>query len=76
MVKSSVNVSSITFAQRGRDILEAKGYTAFFEKTRSLSGGSGCGYSIYTNAPQNELESILGAAGVKFIPALRGGAEQ
>lgn len=40
MVKSSVNVSSITFAQRGRDILEAKGYTAFLKKRAVFPAGA------------------------------------
>lgn len=73
MSQSSVNVSSITYAQRSRDILESKGYTVHFEKTRSPAQGSGCGYTVYSNASPQELLNVLGDAGIKIIADQGGG---
>ncbi len=67
MNKSSVNVNSITYAQRSRDILESKGYSAHFEKTHSPAQANGCGYTIYSNASQEELEHLLTKAGIKIV---------
>lgn len=73
MNQSFVNVSSITYAQRSRDILESKGYSVHFEKTHSPAQGNGCGYTIYSNASQAELLSLLKAAGIKIIESQGGG---
>lgn len=73
MSQSSVNVSSITYAQRSRDILESKGYNVHFEKTHSPANGSGCGYTVYSNASRQELLAILNAAGIKIIAGQGGG---
>lgn len=72
MNKSFVNVNSITYAQRGRDILTAKGYSVHFEKTHSPAQSGGCGYTIYSDASQEELENLLTKAGIKIVPVRRG----
>lgn len=67
MSQSSVNVSSITYAQRSRDLLESKGYNVRFEKTHSPAQGNGCGYTVYSNASRQEMLTILSAAGIKTV---------
>ena len=72
MKKQLIMVSSITYAIRGRELLRAKGYRAYIERTPGNLDTAGCGYSIYVNGDADAAEQILRDAGIKIL-GRRGG---
>lgn len=63
MIYTLTAVSSITYANKAKSILNSRGYFCEIEKTpHNLA--SGCGYSIRTLAPYQEIASILAESGI------------
>lgn len=67
MKKQLIMVSSITYAIKGRELLRAKGYRAYIERTPGNIDTAGCGYSIYVNGDADAAEQILRDAGIKIL---------
>ena len=67
MKKQLIMVSSITYAIKGRELLRAKGYRAYIERTPGNLDTAGCGYSIYVNGYADAAEQILRDAGIKIL---------
>lgn len=65
MKKQLLQVSSITYAIKGRDILRKQGIKAYVERTPGELDREGCGYSIYVKGDTDAAESILKSAGIK-----------
>lgn len=70
MERNRIDVSSITYAIRGRDLLRKRGFKAYIERTTANSP-EGCGYSIVVEGDINYALEILKASGLK----MRGGYE-
>lgn len=66
MGKSIINTGTVTYALRGRDLLRAKGYSAYMFRTTGKSA-VGCGYSISTAADAETVKGIFDAEGIKYI---------
>ena len=63
MIYTLTAVSSITYANKAKKILNDRGYFCEIEKTpRNLA--SGCGYSIRTLASHQEIAPILAESGI------------
>jgi hypothetical protein len=68
MGKQFIVVSSITYAYKGKDILERKGYNAFIEKAPHSISECGCLYSlVIRGCTLEKAESILKTANIKVI---------
>lgn len=67
MKKQLIMVSSITYAIKGRELLRAKGYRAYIERTPGNLDTAGCGYRIYVNGDADAAEQILRDAGIKIL---------
>ena len=67
MKKQLIMVSSITYAIKGRELLRAKGYRAYIERTPGNLDTAECGYSIYVNGDADAAEQILRDAGIKIL---------
>lgn len=67
MSKQLIMVSSITYAIKGRDILRAKGFKAYIERTPGQLDRAGCGYSIYVNGDADTAEQLLRSEGIKIL---------
>ncbi|MBR6408194.1 MAG: DUF3343 domain-containing protein [Clostridia bacterium] len=67
-----VNVGSVTYAIKGRDILKSKGIKAYIDRTPKGQNRVGCGYSIYFDWDYSDAVRILTQSGVKIKQ--RGGA--
>jgi hypothetical protein len=67
MSKPVILVSSITYAMKGRDILQKHGIKSSVERTPRTSENTGCGYSIYVSSNADEAELILRQYGIKIL---------
>jgi hypothetical protein len=68
MGKQFIVVSSITYAYKGKDILERRGCKAFIEKAPRSISECGCLYSLVIRGCTLEnAVSILKAANIKII---------
>lgn len=61
-------VGSVTYAMKGRDILNRNGFQATVERIPHIGGGAGCGYGIEVS-PEGlaEAEALLGEAGIHVL---------
>ena len=69
------NVSSVTNAMRGKNLLEKNGIHGYINRTVDEEGNNGCGYSILVTGDVARAESLLTAAGIRIrgkVPAGRG----
>lgn len=67
MGKPIIMVSSITYAMKGRDLLNSRGYTAYLQRTPKLEGMNGCGYSIHVPYHIDSAEMLLRQSGIKVL---------
>ena len=58
-------MGSITHAIRGRDILRAKGFQVYMERTPNQMDRLGCSYSLRVTGDGDKARQILEQAGVK-----------
>lgn len=58
-------VSSITYALKGRDLLRAKGFKAYVERTPSAYDRIGCGYSVYVNGDIEQALELFRENGIR-----------
>ena len=74
MSRQYVVVSSITYAYKGKNILENKGIRASIERAPASISKCGCHYVIkVSNAPLDRVVKLLNDAHVKIIST--GGAD-
>ena len=68
------NVSSITNAMRGKNLLERTGIHGYINRTVDEEGNNGCGYSLLVRGDTAKAESLLRASGIRItgkVPADR-----
>ena len=68
-------VSSVTYAMKGRELLNRRGFRAFIERI-NRSRETGCGYGIYVPDSTDEAERILRAEGFRVLGRSGRGAER
>ncbi len=66
MEKPVIQVSSVTYAMKGRDILFHHGIRAYVERS-TRSSKAGCGYSLYVPEKTDEAEEILRRENFKIL---------
>lgn len=71
MNKKGIKVGSVTYAMKGRDILQKNGYKAYLTRNPQPSLDEGCGYVIYVNNMDDKCLKILKNNGI----AVRGTVE-
>ncbi len=59
MNKKGIRVGSVTYAMKGRDILQRKGYRAYLTRNPNPGEDEGCGYVIYVNNMDTACVDIL-----------------
>ena len=70
------NVSSITNAMRGKNLLERNGIHGYINRTVDEEGNNGCGYSLLVSGDTAKAESLLRAAGVRILGVIPAGDSQ
>jgi hypothetical protein len=59
MSKKGIKVTSVTYAMKGRDLLQKNGYKAYLTRNPHPEDDEGCGYVIYVNNPDKKCFEIL-----------------
>lgn len=65
MVKKGIKVGSLTYAMKGRDLLQKNGYKAYLTRNPNPEAEEGCGYVIYVGNIDKRCFSVLKSAGIK-----------
>lgn len=65
MHKKGIKVGSVTYAMKGRDLLQKNGYKAYLTRNPHPEKDEGCGYVIYVNNIDNRCFSLLRRGGIK-----------
>lgn len=66
MDKKGIKVSSVTYAMKGRDLLQKNGYKAYLTRNPHPETDEGCGYLIYVNNMDDKALLLLKRAGIKI----------
>ena len=66
MAKPVIQVSSVTYAMKSRDLLFRHGIRAYVERS-TRSSKAGCGYSLYVPENTDTAEEILRKAGIRVL---------
>lgn len=64
MDKKGIKVGSVTYAMKGRDLLQKNGYKAYLTRNPHPDD-DGCGYVIYVNNIDRKCFEILNRGGIK-----------
>lgn len=67
MKKMIIKVASVTYAMKGKSVLQSQGIRARIVKTSNPKKTEGCGYSIVVENPQLNVPEILRRANVEII---------
>ena len=67
MKKELIVVSSVTYAMRGKELLERQGFRAYVTRLPRDMENVGCGYSIQVKQGAEQAEQLLRAAGIHVI---------
>jgi hypothetical protein len=65
MSKKGIKVASVTYAMKGRDLLQKHGYKAYLTRNPHPDEDDGCGYVIYVNNIEEKCLDILRKNGIK-----------
>ena len=65
MSKKGIRVGSVTYAMKGRDLLQKNGYKAYLTRNPHPENDEGCGYVIYVNNIDSRCFEILRKNGIK-----------
>lgn len=69
MEKPVIQVSSVTYAMKGRDLLFRSGIKAYVERSTRTSR-AGCGYGLYVPEQTDRAEQLLRQAGFRILERL------
>lgn len=69
MGKPVIQVSSVTYAMKSRELLFRYGIKAYVERS-TRSSRAGCGYSLYVPERTDEAEQILHKANIRILGRL------
>lgn len=64
MSKKGIKVGSVTYAMKGRDLLQKNGYKAYLTRNPYPDEEDGCGYVIYVNNIDKKCFEILRRNGI------------
>ncbi len=64
MSKKGIKVGSVTYAMKGRDLLQKNGYKAYLTRNPYPDEEDGCGYVIYVNNMDKKCFEVLRCNGI------------
>lgn len=67
MEEPLITVSSITYAMKGKQILNGYGIKAAIQRTPKRSNSQSCTYSLYVPKNTDQAEEILIQNGIKIL---------
>lgn len=69
---TTIPVSSVTNAMRGKTLLEKRGYTVQIQRSSNTQDNNGCGYQLLVRGNALQAREILKQAGIRIT----GGAQR
>ena len=73
---TTVYISSVTNAMRGKTLLERQGYTVHMRRSSSIQENDGCGYSLLVRGEAKDVTAMLSKAGIRILRTEHGGARR
>ncbi len=70
---TTIYVSSVTNAMRGKRVLERQGYTVYMQRSAATKADNGCGYVLLVRERGGQAVERLRAAGVRVVRSEGGG---
>ncbi len=67
MQRYIITTGTVTYAIKGKDILNRKGFKAKTQRIMSGKGSAGCGYAIIVEGDIERATAILRDAGIKIL---------
>ncbi len=67
MKKDLIIVSSVTYAMKGKELLQKRGFKAYITRLPQIKEEAGCGYCVYVSENTDLAEQILRAAGIRVL---------
>ncbi len=71
---TTIYVSSVTNAMRGKRLLEKQGYTVHMQRSSRALDENGCGYSLLVRGDGASAAQLLRQAGIRALSTTGGGA--
>ena len=71
---TTIYVSSVTNAMRGKRLLEGQGYTVHMQRASHTNDNNGCGYSLLVRGNGRQAEEQLRQSGIRVLRTGSGGA--
>lgn len=68
MSEPYINVTSVTYAIKARDLLLRHGIRSSIGRTPGHVDQNGCGYSVFIRGNRQAAEEILWENGIKILP--------
>jgi len=65
--RDMIIVSSVTYAMKGKELLQRRGFKAYIARLPQRGEKTGCGYCIYVNENTDLAEQILRASGIRVL---------
>lgn len=70
---TTIYVSSVTNAMRGKRLLEKQGYTVHMQRSSNIDEESGCGYSLLVRGNGVQAAELLKRSGIRVLRTAGGG---
>lgn len=70
---TTFQVSSVTYAMKGKNLLERNGIRAYITRTIDQDGQNGCGYNVVVNMQAEKAEHLLRSTGIHIRGIQRDG---
>lgn len=67
MSKDLIIVSSVTYAMKGKELLQQRGFKAYITRLPQGSDEIGCGYCVYVQGDTDQAERVLRGAGIRVL---------
>ncbi len=73
---TTVYISSVTNAMRGKTLLERQGYTVHMRRSSSIRENDGCGYYLQVRGEVQPVTALLSKAGIRILRTEHGGVRR
>ncbi len=73
---TTIFVSSVTNAMRGKKILEQQGYKVHMQRSSRVEQTDGCGYHLLVRGDVKQITALLSKAGIRILRTEHGGVRR
>ena len=73
---TTVYISSVTNAMRGKTLLERQGFTVHMQRSSHANKADGCGYSLLVRGEVGPVTALLSKAGIRILRTEHGGVHR